>query len=692
MTPQKTNRLANETSPYLLQHAHNPVDWFPWGEEAFEKARSENLPIFLSVGYSACHWCHVMERESFENEDVAKFINAHFVSIKVDREERPDVDRVYMDFVQAMTQQGGWPMTVFMTPDGQPFFGGTYFPPHDGYGRPGFLRLLHGLHDAWENQHEEVLQSATQMVARMQQVSDRMNAAQSSAELLKAATANPVADNLHNGFDPQYGGFGHAPKFPSPTTHEFILAHGMRRSPDSRDGFINIVTTTLDGMRKGGIQDHLGGGFSRYSVDHEWLVPHFEKMLYDNAQLARLYLHGWQCTDRPEYLAVVRNTLAYMRTDLRSDEGCFYTAEDADSEGIEGKFYVWTDQEIETLLGEDAELAKAWYGVDSDGNFTDPHHPDFGRRTVLHLPEDAATCAERFNMDVPQLEARIETIRTQMLTQRASRVRPGLDDKSLTSWNALALAAFAECGRVLNDPELIGIAEETAAFFEEHLRSDDGGLYHCYKAGHAHVTGQLEDHSLTGLAYLELFKATGTWCWYERAVELWDHIMAHYWDEQAHCFYSTADNAEALVLRPREYFDGAMPSGNGSAALLGAWIARYQARPEAHTIVETLLCSALPMMGAGAGGFGCLWQAFELLMAPSDEVVIVGDAQQRTPFEREIAGHFLPHTAIFPCTPGVAHPLASGRDEPGRAYRCIDKLCASPATSPEQLRDQLVGV
>ena len=455
------NRLANETSPYLLQHADNPVDWYPWGEEAFAKARAEDKPILLSVGYSACHWCHVMAHESFEDEATAALMNDWFVNIKVDREERPDVDGIYMLAVQALTGRGGWPMTVFMTADRQPFYAGTYYPPKDGHGLPSFGRVMESLHRAWIEERPKILASA-------EGITEHLNAASLRGRVEEGFELTPdMADaavaHFAQVFDSEWGGFGDAPKFPSPPNLEFLLAHHARTGdPDA----LGMVTSTLRAMASGGMYDQLGGGFSRYSVDGRWLIPHFEKMLYDNAQLVRVYLHAWQLTGDPFFQRIVRETLAYLVREMRDADGGFYAAQDADSEGIEGKYFVWTQPELEDALGEDWPLFAACHDIGEEGNFHDPHHPDLTGRSVVSRRYDPVPTAEALEIPVEELEQRLEAARRILFRVRSSRIRPGLDDKVLTSWNGLALAAFAEAARVLGDAAYRQVAEETAAFMQ----------------------------------------------------------------------------------------------------------------------------------------------------------------------------------------------------------------------------------
>src|SRR5213079_1163969 len=500
--PVAANRLARETSPYLLQHAHNPVDWYPWGEEAFARAKAEDKPILLSVGYSACHWCHVMERESFENADTAAVMNRHFVSIKVDREERPDVDHIYMQAVQTMTGQGGWPMTVFLTPDGTPFYGGTYFPPIDRHGLPGFPRLLAALADAWTNRRADVLDNGRQLVASLGQES-RLRAA---GTLLTEDILFSAFQGVSAQFDEEHGGLGGAPKFPQPMIWEFVLRFARRRdNPYAR----RMVHTTLVKMARGGLYDQLGGGFARYSVDRLWLVPHFEKMLYDNAQLASLYLHAWQAFGDPECRRVCEETLDYVLREMTAPEGGFYSAQDADSEGHEGKFFVWTPDEIRAVLGADADAAMAYWGVDRG--------PNFEGKSILWLPgqPDPERSAPR---------------RTRLFEARERRVKPGRDDKVLAAWNGLMARAFAEAGRALGRADYVTAARRNAEFVLGSMRAN-GRLLRTWKAGEARLKGYLEDHAMVAAALLDLYASSFDRLWLDEARGIVEAMLRLFWDD-----------------------------------------------------------------------------------------------------------------------------------------------------------------
>ena len=689
------NRLADETSPYLLQHADNPVDWYPWGAEAFERARREQKPILLSVGYSSCHWCHVMAHESFEDEEIAALMNRAFVNIKVDREERPDVDGVYMAATQALTGQGGWPMTVFLTPDRQPFYAGTYFPPEDAQGRPGFRRLLGIISHAWDHDREQLVRSADSIASRLQESAGR---AAGGGQVTAGLPAQAV-ERLRGEFDSESGGFGGAPKFPTPGNLEFLLAHDARSGGDgARPAAVEMALHTLRRMALGGICDQLGGGFSRYSVDERWLVPHFEKMLYDNAQLVRCYLHAYQITSDRSYERIARETLSYLTREMLDAEGGFYSAQDADSEGIEGKFFLWTIEQVREVLGEqDADLFNARYGVTAAGNFNDPHHPELVGRSVLSAPRDLDAVAQERGIVSEGLEARLDGMRARMFEARARRITPGLDDKVLTSWNGLALAAFAEAARVLGDAGYRAVAERNAAFVRDRLWQG-GRLLHSYRPerdrpGTAKIDGMLEDYACYGLGLVELFRASGDLEHLRWAAELFEVMVTHFRDDQRGGFFDTADDGERLLVRQKSFFDSATPSGNGAGALLALWLGRYFGRDDWEQLGSEAVAQTADQLLAAPGGFGSIWQAIELMLSPRREVVVVGEAVSRAPLDRELARHFLPSTVIVPSAGGEALPVLEGRDagDAATAYVCENMVCQLPATTTEELAAQLRG-
>jgi uncharacterized protein YyaL (SSP411 family) len=551
-----TNRLIHETSPYLLQHAHNPVDWYPWGPEAIEKARRENKPIFLSVGYSTCYWCHVMERQSFENEQIAKEMNDRFINIKVDREERPDVDQLYMTAVQVMTRQGGWPMSVFMTPALEPFYAGTYFPPRDGYGRPGFPRLVAMLEEAYRQRPQDVKQTTDQLRGILKQMAEPRRP--SRAVTLDAAAIDEIIDRSVSDFDPVHGGFGGSPKFPRQTLLQLLLVHHSLRPNEAR---MKMLTRTLEALANGGIRDHLGGGFHRYSTDAEWLVPHFEIMLYDNAMLGWVYAEAFRQTGEGRYAKVARGIFDFVLREMTSPEGAFYTAFDAEVDSMEGVNYLWTKEEIEEVLaGMDVPLFLRVYGVDRGPNFGDPHHgtgtPD---RNILYLPKSLEQVAAEMKISVEELDGRLAPMRQALYTARMKRKQPLLDTKVLTGWNALMIRAMAHGGRVLNEPRYLQAAERSATFLLERHRDSAGQLYRTSRAGsEPKFAAFLDDYAFLADALLEL-------AWKEKAAEIADAMVREFAGERGG-FYFSSTSATDLIVRQMVGTDSPLPSGNGVAA------------------------------------------------------------------------------------------------------------------------------
>ena len=555
------NRLVFEKSPYLLQHCRNPVDWYPWGEEAFARARAENKAVFLSIGYSTCHWCHVMERESFENDAVAQVMNEYFVCIKVDREERPDIDEIYMNATQRMTGSGGWPNSVWLTPEGKPWYCGTYLPPEDGYGRPGFKTLLTSLHGVWESRRDEVLKQADQLSSEIQRMSVA-DPIESSGELSRDLVGRALRD-LQGSFDSTHGGFGSRPKFP-PHGSLNLIFHDRKQSPDEKT--LTIATRTLDGMRFGGIHDHVGGGFHRYSTDEEWFLPHFEKMLYDNAQLSRAYVDGHLATGNPDYRQTAVETYEWVLRDMTSPEGGFYSALDADSEGEEGKFYVWTLQEIVEIMGkEDGELFHKAYNVTESGNY---HEEATGQSTGANIPflkHSFNEVAEREKIEESELRSRLSKARAALLEHRNQRVWPHLDDKILTSWNGLMIGSLAYGGKHLDERRYIDAAEKAADFVLTTLRKD-GRLLRTYRDGEAKLNAYLDDYAFLADGLLDLHDSTGERRWLDEAQSLMDVVLKHYHDAERGGFFFTSEDHEDLLLRSKDPFDRAIPSGNGVAA------------------------------------------------------------------------------------------------------------------------------
>ena len=550
MSPDHTNALISETSPYLLQHAHNPVDWYPWGPEALEISKAENKPILLSIGYSACHWCHVMEHESFENVQIADLMNQHFVSIKVDREERPDLDHIYQSVIQMLTGQGGWPLTAFLTPDQEAFYGGTYYPPEDCYGRPGFPRVLQSIAEAYHQRPDDIDKSITQIRDGLQKLSTF--AAQAGA--LTPAVLETSARGLANTVDMVHGGFGSQPKFPNPTNLEFLLRF-WRGS--GNENFLNLVQLSLDKMAQGGIYDQLGGGFHRYSTDTHWLVPHFEKMLYDNAQLLPLYLSLYQITDNPHYARVARETVTYLKREMLHSDGGFYATQDADSEGVEGKFFVWTKAEVDAQLGADSRLFCRYYDITDTGNWEHGNN-------IPHLTVSLPQLATMFNQELEPVTANIEASKLKLFETREQRIKPFRDEKILTAWNGLMLSGFIHAYAVLGDTEALEAVQRTIQFLRDHMWKE-GKLLRTYKDGQAKLNGYLDDYAFLAAALLDAFEVTFDRDYFDWAEALMATMLDEFWDAENGGFFFTGNGHEPLINRTKSAFDQAIPSGNSVA-------------------------------------------------------------------------------------------------------------------------------
>jgi uncharacterized protein len=681
-----TNRLAGETSPYLLQHAHNPVDWYPWGEEALERSKSEDKPILLSIGYSACHWCHVMERESFENEETARQMNEQFVNIKVDREERPDLDQIYMNAVQMMTRHGGWPLTVFLTPDLIPFYGGTYFPPEDRYQMPGFPRILAAVSEAYRARPEEVRQSAWEILSELR----RMGVAQESAEGIDVQLLEHAYRALARSYDPRHGGFGSAPKFPSSMNLEFLL-RTHKRTGDARA--LEMVTHTCRRMAEGGMYDQLGGGFHRYSTDARWLVPHFEKMLYDNALLSRLYLHAYQATGEEFFRRVVEETLQYVRREMTDESGAFYSTQDADSEGVEGKFFVWDREEVESLLGpSDAPLFCAYYDVTEGGNFEE--------RNILNVGRPEEEVARELNVSVEKLHEVIERGRGVLFTERERRVKPGRDEKVITAWNGLMLEAFAEAASVLGRDEYREAAERNAEFILGSL-TKGGLLLHVYKDGGAKHVGFLDDYAYVASALVTLYETTGSLRWLEEARRLADKMVEEFWDEEGGGFFYNGASGEKLIVRNKDYFDNATPSGNSVAAECLLRLSVLTGEEGYSRKAVNVLRLVRGASERYPSAFGYALGAADFYLSTPKEVVIIspsegggGDARA---LAREVWRRYLPNKILVQASERDARaaesiPLLRERTAAGgraTAYVCEHYACRQPVNTPEELASQL---
>ena len=658
------NRLANATSPYLLQHADNPVDWYEWGIEAFERARSEDKPVLLSVGYAACHWCHVMAHESFEDPETAKVMNEHFVNIKVDREERPDVDGIYMDAVQAMSGHGGWPMTVFMTPDGQPFHAGTYFPPEDRHGMPSFRRVLAAIVEAWRDEREKVLAQGTHVV---EAIGRRVAPSEEplTEDLLRDAHAG-----LRGAFDAELGGFGPAPKFPQPMTLEFLLRCHLR----GWDGALDMVTVTLDRMARGGMYDQLGGGFHRYSTDRTWLVPHFEKMLYDNAQLAKLYTHAWQVTGEESFARIARETLDYLLREMRHPDGGFSSAQDADSEGEEGTFFVWTWEELVSAAGEEAAEV---LGASPDGNWEG--------RNILWQPD------AKWRVD--------GEARHKLWELREQRVKPATDDKVLASWNGLAISALAVTGRALGESKYVDAAVAAADFVLSRLRGPDGRLLRAWREDRTSGPAYLDDHALMAAACVDLYETTFDVRWFEEARSLADDMLRLFRDEEGGGFFDTGSDAETLVVRPKELFDNAVPAGSSVAAEVLQRLSLFTGDSTYESAAVSALRGIRDLLTRAPTGFGRALGALDLYVSAAKEIAISGDldAKDTRALIAEVWRRYLPNSVLAAASPADDRaaktiPLLEGRepvDGAAAAYVCERFACQRPVTEPEQLATAL---
>jgi len=675
------NRLAQETSPYLKQHADNPVDWYPWGDEAFTKARTEDKPVLLSVGYSACHWCHVMAHESFEDAATAQIMNDLFVNIKVDREERPDVDEIYMQAVQMMTGHGGWPMTVFLTPEGKPFYGGTYYPREPRYGMPSFQQVLDGVIDAYRNRRPQLEKMANELSGSLQReklaiggTPDDLN-----ADLLTAA-----ASKLSASFDKNYGGFGGAPKFPQPMNLEFLLRE-YKRTGDAE--LLEIVTFTLQKMARGGLYDQLGGGFHRYSVDAIWLVPHFEKMLYDNAQLSRVYLHAYQTTGEAFYRTIAEEIYDYVLREMTSSEGGFYSATDADSEGEEGKFFVWSKAELEDLLGDDARIAVEYWGVSSKGNF-EGHN-------ILFVPNDEAVAAERLGLSVDDLRAKLALLKDKLFAARTQRVHPGLDDKILTAWNGLMLASLSEAARVLDRRDYREAAVRNATFLRANLLTNGDRLLRTFNDGVAKGNGYLEDYANFIDALLELYQTTFEEEWFTLAQNLATAVLTHFRADDGG-FFDTSDDHETLITRPRAMQDNALPAGSSMFARDLLRLVAYTGHADYDEAARKALSILSAALREYPQAFGEALSAVELIVMGIDEIAIIGEPDEAQPMLDAVQKPYRPNAvvALFPTdVEGEASiPLLnyrSMRDDLPTAYVCRQFACKLPVTTVEALEKEL---
>jgi uncharacterized protein YyaL (SSP411 family) len=687
MTEDKyTNRLMGETSPYLLQHAHNPVDWYPWGPDALERSRQEDKPILLSIGYSACHWCHVMAHESFENPEIAALMNQNFVCIKVDREERPDVDSIYMTAVQMMTGHGGWPLTVFLRPDLKPFYGGTYFPPSDRHGMPGFGRLLLAVSDSYHNRKAEVSSSADAITDELR----KMNRFRQSPEMLTTEILDSALASLIRNFDDSNGGFGTAPKFPPSMNLMFLLRQHKRTGAEVA---LQMVELTLDKMAAGGIYDHLGGGFHRYSVDQHWLVPHFEKMLYDNALLVRIYLYCYQVTRKARYKQVAEETLEYVVRDMTNPRGGFYSSEDADSEGEEGKFYTWTQDEIFEVLGEETgRIVAGYYGVTPQGNF------EHGTSILTAAWESPEAYAAAGNIDAGLARSAIARGKKELFYARERRVRPGRDDKTLTAWNGLMLSAFAEAANILDRDDYRQIAVRNADFLLNNMMRD-GRLMRTYRDGEAKLGAYLEDYAFVIEGLLSVYEATFDTAYFDHARRLAGTVIELFSDESEAGFYFISAGHEELIARMKEFFDNAIPAGNSAMAMALLKLSLMTGETGLQRPALGILRMMQQPMTRMPSSFGYLLCSLDLYLSEPKEVALVGDpgSHEIRLFVNEVFSRYLPNKVIASSKegdPSAAESIGllrgkSAIDGRPTAYVCRDYVCLAPVTTPEELAVQL---
>ena len=682
----KPNKLVNEQSPYLLQHAYNPVDWYPWSEEAFEKARIENKPIFLSIGYSTCHWCHVMEKESFEDEEVAKLMNEAFVSIKVDREERPDIDGIYMTVCQILTGSGGWPLTIVMTPEKKPFFAGTYFPRLGRYGSAGMMELIPQLSELWNSKNDDILKSAEEISHAL------INSSKFSGdEILSSEILDQAFNELSRRFDPENGGFGKSPKFPTPHNLTFLLRYWKK---NNNEDALAIVEKTLTEMRLGGIYDHVGFGFHRYSTDPKWLVPHFEKMLYDQALLAIAYIEAYQATKKELFENTVKEILEYVNRDMRSKKGGFYSAEDADSEGEEGKFYLWTVDELRDILKEDADLFFEIFNCDPAGNWIDPMHGGKVGTNILHLQTTMDEYSSKSNVSTGILEIKIALAQKQLLEAREKKIHPHKDDKILTDWNGLMISAFAKAAQVFDEKKYIEIAESTAKFILNHMTLQNGRLLHRYRNGNADIAGNLDDHAFLIAALLDLYETTFSVDHLIDALKLNDDLIKYFWDENDGAFFFTATDSEKLLVRQKEIYDGAIPSGNSIALLNLVRLYRFTGRTEFEVKASQMIKTFSQLIKTSPSAYTQFLSALDFYIGPSKEILLVGNDDEKVKrFLRILREIFIPNKVIIYKDDRMEDKLSKAAEftksyqslNGAEAYICENFSCRLPVTSEKDL-------
>jgi uncharacterized protein len=690
---RRPNRLISEKSPYLLQHAYNPVEWYPWGPEAFEAAVKEDKPVFLSVGYSTCHWCHVMEKESFEDENVAVLMNDTFISVKVDREERPDIDNIYMKICNIMTGSGGWPLTIVMSPDKRPFFAGTYLPRESRYGRVGMLDLTPRIKEMWNARRVDLLKLSDEITSAL-----RGNESFSGNEI-EESTLDAAYEELNRRFDRLYGGFGSAPKFPTPQNLLFLLRYWKRtRKPEA----LRMVEQTLKAMRLGGIYDHVGYGFHRYSTDEKWLLPHFEKMLYDQALLSIAYIEAYLATGKAEYRDTASEVIEYVLRDMRGPEGGFYSAEDADSEGEEGKFYLWTPEQVSELLGtSEAELFLNVFNVKKGGNFTDQVTNETPGTNILYLEKSPEELAADLNIPGQELRINIKAGLQKLFTVREKRIYPYKDDKILTDWNGLMISALSRAAQAFNEPHYADAAEKAASFILDRLRTSEGRLLHRYRDGEAALPAHVDDYAFLISGLLDLYEAVFDVRYLETALELNRYFLRHFWDEEQGGFYFTADDTEEILVRKKEIYDGAVPSGNSVAMMnlirLGKMTGDSALEEKALAISRTFSAA----VGEYPAGYTQLLLAVDFALGPSYEVIVAGDSGHNDTREmlNAVRSRFVPNKVVLlrpveqelPEIDRISHFIKSYGKPDGKAlaYVCRDRNCQLPTDDPAKVQKLL---
>ncbi len=687
---KQANRLIHEKSPYLLQHAYNPVDWYPWGDEAFEKAHKEDKPIFLSIGYSTCHWCHVMERESFEDHEVAKLMNETFVSIKVDREERPDLDHIYMTVSQILTGSGGWPLNIFMTPDKRPFFAGTYIPKESRFGRLGMMELIPRVKQVWKERRDEVLDSAEKIVGALKSVES-----EAPGEVPDISTMDGAYQQLAQRFDERFGGFSKAPKFPTPHSLYFLLRYWKRTNNQKA---LQMLDKTLLEMRQGGIYDHVGFGFHRYSTDQEWLVPHFEKMLYDQAMLAMAYVEAYQATGNETYKKTAEEIFSYVLRDMTAPSGGFYSAEDADSEGVEGKFYVWTEAEIrEVLKKKDADLLIKLFNVEKTGNFLEEATREKTGANIMHLKKSLSETATDLKMSEQDLQDQVASAREKLFAHREKRIHPHKDDKVLTDWNGLMIAALAKGSRAFGKPRYAEAAKKALNFIFDQMRQSNGRLFHRYRDGQAGITANVDDYAFLIWGLIELYEATFDAHFLEDALKINKEMLEHFWDDRSGGLFFSPDDGETLIVRKKEIYDGAVPSGNAVAMLNLLRLARFTGNTHLEERAMELGRAFSKAVNQFPSGYTQFLVAVDFSIGPSYEVVIAGKSEGDDTREmlEALRTRFIPNkVTIFRPMEMESPPIERlaeyvkyqvSRDGKATAYVCMNFACKEPTTEVDKM-------